>query len=174
MRKILCSALFGLVVATAGQALGADVTVSRSPATAPVLGTVIRGASATTYSISTDGVVTRIAGDAIRLSNASVDAPTITLSCSFSVECIARPIRVTIRPSGNVGNATIVKLRRGAVSGYGYNVGTVSDGQTLTFDLPVLGLFRQATFDLGMDVQLAAGAQARVHTFSYTVTAEFR
>lgn len=171
MRKILCSALLGLAIA--GQAQADDVTVSRTPASAPVLGTVIRGASATTYSISTNGVVTRTAGDAIRLSNASVDTPTITLSCGWVARCLSRPVRVTIRPGGNAGDASIVKLRRGSVSGYGYSISAVSEGQTLVFDLPVIGPFRQVTFDLGMDVKLEAGAQARVHTFSYTVTADF-
>lgn len=174
MRKIFPGLVCALVAASAGAACAQEITVIRTPASAPALGTIIRGSTATTYSISTSGVVTRAAGNAIRLSNASVTTPTIVLTCGWTSECRNRKVRVTIAPSGNSGNATIVKLRRGSVSGYSTTIPSVSEGATLTFDLPAMEPTRLVSFPIGMDVQLAAGATARIHTFSYTVTAEYR
>lgn len=176
MKKILLGIVGALAVAITGPAWAHDddITVTRSAANAPVLGTVIRGSSASTYSISVSGLVTRLLGNAIRLSNASVTAPTITLSCGWTYDCRYRTVRVTIAPAGGSGSATIVKLRRGSVSGYAVPVSSVSEGRTLTFDLPPIGPYRQVSFPVGMDVQLAAGAGAGVHTFSYTVTADYR
>lgn len=174
MSKKRLAAVCAVAALTAGTARASDITVNRTPASAPLLGTVIRGSSATTYSISTSGAVTRTSGNAIRLSNASVTAPTITLSCGWTFDCSVRTVRVTIAPAGNAGDASIVTLRRGSVSGYLIPILSVSEGQTLTFDLPPMGPLRQVSFPIGMDVQLAAGAAARVHTFSYTVTAEYR
>lgn len=178
MKKILLGLVCAVAAGVAGTASAtdwdSDITVTRSSGTAPQLGTVIRGSSASTYSISVSGLVARILGNAIRLSNASVAAPTITLDCGWTYDCAYRSIRVTIVPAGGSGSATIVKLRRGSVSGYGTSVGSVSEGRTLTFDLPPVGPLRQVSFPIGMDVQLAAGAGAGVHTFSYTVTAEYR
>ena len=50
----------------------AQLAVSRSPAAAPALGNTIRGGSATTFQITSDGVVTRASGNAIRISSSSV------------------------------------------------------------------------------------------------------
>lgn len=175
MRKRLLAAVCALAPLTSGVAHAAtDLVVSRTPASAPILGTVIRGSSATTYSVSTSGAVTRTSGNAIRLSNASVTAPTISITCGFTFDCVLRTVRVTITPAGSSGDADIVKFRRGTVSGASGSVASVSENQTLVFDLPAIGVLRTVSFPIGMDVLLDAGAGARVHTFSYTVTAEYR
>lgn len=155
----------------------AQLQVSRSPATAPTLGTTIRGTSTTTFTVSTAGTVTRTSGDAIRLTSSSVTTPTITISCgllNISGLCAVRYVRVTITPVNGSGPAQITRLRVGSLSGATYRTGaTPTEGGTVAFDLNPLGLFGTATFKLGMDVQLAAGAVSGVHTYDYLVTVQF-
>lgn len=174
MNKKLLAATLALATLAVVPAEAADITVTRSVASAPVLGRVVRGSAATTYSISTSGLVTRTAGNAIRLSNAAVTVPVITISCSRSHDCSYRSIRIIIAPSGKWGDAEIVKLRRGTVSGLASSVSPVSEGSILVFDLPALGSSRQASFPIGMDVRLDANADGGVHLFSYTVVADYR
>ncbi|WP_461344311.1 hypothetical protein [Brevundimonas sp. GN22] len=153
----------------------AQLSVSRSPAEAPTLGRTIRGQSTTIFSVSTSGVVTRVSGDSIRLSTSSVRTPTITVSCGFnslSSLCALRPIRVTITPAGGQGPATITRLRVANLRGATYRSGSPAEGATVSFDLDPLGLFRDATFDLGMDVRLNGAAPGGEHPFDYLVTAQ--
>lgn len=151
----------------------AQAQVSHTPATAPALGTTIRGTSATTFSVSTSGVVTRTSGNAIRLSSASVTAPTISLNCgllNLAGLCALRYVRVTITPV--VGStASISKFRVGSLSGATYRSGSApAEAASLTFDLNPLGLLGTATFVLGMDMTLAANAATGNYTFDYVVT----
>jgi len=151
----------------------ARAQVSHTPATAPVLGTTIRGSSATTFSIATSGAVTRTSGNAIRLSSASVTAPTISLNCgllNLAGLCALRYIRVTITPV--VGSqASITKFRVGSLSGATYRSGSApAEASSLTFDLNPLGLLGTASFVLGMDMTLAANAPSGPYTFDYVVT----
>lgn len=174
MRRIaaLCA---GALLMAAGPAF-AQATVTRSPATAPTLGTTIRGSSATTFSISTAGVVTRASGNAIRLSTGSVTTPTLTINCGLlnvSGLCAVRYIRVTITPVTGSGPAAITRLRVGSLSGATYRTGGApAEAATLSFDLNPLGLLSTATIKLGMDVQLAANAASGNQTFDYLVTVQ--
>ena len=151
--------------------------ITRSPATAPTLGTTVRGSSATTFSITTGGSVTRTSGNAIRLSTSSVTAPTITVSCgllNLSSLCALRYVRITITPVTGAGPASISRLRVGSLSGASYRSGSApAEGASITFDINPLGLFGSATFTLGMDVLLAAGAASGNTTFTYNVLVDF-
>lgn len=153
----------------------ADASVTRSPATAPTLGTTIRGTSATTFSISTAGVVTRTSGNAIRLSSGSVTTPTLSINCgllNLSGLCAIRYVRVTITPV-NGGGASISRLRVGSLSGATYRTGSPpADAASLTFDLDPIGLLSTATLRLGMDVVLAANAASGSYAFDYIVTVQ--
>jgi hypothetical protein len=171
--RLIC--LLALIGIGAPGLAHADATVTRSPATAPTLGTTIRGTSATTFSISTSGVVTRTSGDAIRLTSGSVTTPTLSVNCgllNLSGLCALRYVRVTITPVGG-GSATITRLRVGSLSGATYRSGGApAEGPTLTFDLNPLGLLSTATFRLGMDVTLAANAPTGPLAFDYVVSVE--
>lgn len=175
MRRLIATFCAGLMFA-AGSAW-ANPTVTRSPAAAPTLGTVIRGSSATTFSITGAGVVSRASGNAIRLSSSSVTTPTITIQCgllNLISLCALRYIRVTITPVTGSGPASITRLRVASMSGGAYRTGSApSEASSLTFDINPLGLFTTASFKLGMDVQLAANAASGVQTFDYLVTVQF-
>lgn len=163
-----------LAMAHPGVAL-AQLAISRSPATAPALGTTIQGSSATTFQITTDGAVTRTSGNAIRLSSASVTAPTITITCnSFASACYQRYVRVTITPVTGSGPATISRLRVGSLSGSNYRTGSApAEAASLQFDLNPLGWYGSASFRLGMNVLLAANASSGLDTYDYLVTIQF-
>lgn len=163
-------------VLLAGTPALAQLQVTRSSATAPALGTTIRGSTTTTFTISTTGAVSRASGNAIRLSNASVTTPTVTISCgllNLNSLCALRYVRVTITPSGGSGVAHISRFRIGSLSGASYRSSAPVDASSLVFDLNPLGLFGTATFKLGMDVELNAGAASGSQTFDYLVHVEF-
>lgn len=168
------AAAFVLAMVQAGAAQ-AQLAVSRSPATAPALGSTIRGSSATTFQITSDGVVTRASGNAIRISSASVTTPTITMTCnSFASACYQRYVRVTITPVTGSGPAEISRLRVGSLSGTSYRSGSApTEAASLQFDLNPLGWYGSATFKLGMNVLLAANAASGLDTYDYLVTIQF-
>jgi hypothetical protein len=168
----LALSVCALVMATPA---AAQLSVSRSPTgTAPVIGTVVRGSAATTFSISTSGVITRTAGNAIRLSTASVTAPTISIACGFTLfTCQTRDVRVVITASGASDDGSINRFRMGALTGGSYRNSAPGEGASLTFDLRPIGSGRTVSFPLGMDVLLTAGADSGTDTFTYTVTATF-
>ncbi|WP_122464521.1 MULTISPECIES: hypothetical protein [Brevundimonas] len=174
---IIAALVAGLALLSVASASAAQApTVSRSPATSPQLGRVIAGATTTTFSISTAGAVTRTSGDAIRLTNTSVTAPTVTISCgllNLNSVCALRNIRVTVTATGATGETRIVRLRAGTLTGSTYRAGGVREGTTLTFDINPIGILGSASFPLGMDVQVDAGAQPGADSFTYTVTAQF-
>lgn len=151
----------------------AQVSLSHSPSTSPTLGSTIRGASATTFSISTSGSVTRLSGDAIRVSNSSVTTPTITIYCGLLNLCNLRSMRVTITPVPGHGAPEITKLRVGSLSGTTYASGSApAEGASLVFDLAPIGLKSSASFRLGMDVILPANSPSGGQTFGYVVTVQ--
>jgi hypothetical protein len=178
MKRILASLALAVAFSLAAVApAAAQLTVQRSPAQAPTLGTTIRGSSPTVFSISPTGGVSRISGDAIRLTNASVRTPTITVSCGpnpFDSACAIRYIRVIITPAPGRGPASITRLRVGPLQGSRYTSGsTPAEGSTLDFVISPLGLFRDASFELGMDVRLAGGAPGGEHVFDYVVQVQY-
>ena len=150
--------------------------ISLSPQAGPALGTTIRGSTATTFSISTSGVVSRTSGDAIRLSNGMVSAPTVSFNCgllNLAELCLLRPVRVTISPASAGGTATISRLSISNLSGTTYRSGSApAEAAVLVFDLNPL-LLSTVSFRLGMDVVLEAGAQTGHATYAYTVTVSF-
>lgn len=163
-----CSSLIAMPAA-------AQLAVYRSPVEAPTLGRTIPGQSPTVFSVSIDGAVHRVSGDAIRLSTASVRTPTITVTCGPNILvslCGLRHVRVTITPVGGQGPATITRLRVGNLRGTLYRYGAPSEGASVSFDLEPLGLFRDATFNLGMDVRLSGAARGGEHFFDYLVTVQ--
>jgi len=171
--------LSGLMAAVAVGLPGAahaQLAVTHSPATAPVMGTAIRGTSATTFSISGGGAVTRTSGDAIRLTSGGVTPPSISISCgllNLSSLCALRQVRVTIQPA-STGVASISKFRVSGLSGATYKTGSPpAEASSITFDLNPLGLFGTAQFTMAMDVLVAANAGSGAKTFDYTVTATF-
>lgn len=174
MRACLSLMMFGTMLLLASPA-AAQLSISRSPSgTSPVIGTVVRGSAATTFSISTAGVVTRTSGNAIRLSTTSLTPPTITIHCGLTlVSCLVRDVRVVITASGASDDGSITRFRIGSLSGGTYRTGAPAEGANLTFDLRPIGAGRSVTFPLGMDVLLTAGADSGTDTFTYTVTATF-
>lgn len=174
MRACLSLMMFGVMFLTASPA-AAQLSISRSPSgTAPVIGTVVRGSAATTFSISTAGVVTRTSGNAIRLSTASLTPPTISISCGLTLlTCQMRDVRVVITATGASDDGSISRFRIGSLTGGSYRGSAPAEGASLTFDLRPIGSGRSVTFPLGMDVLLTAGADSGTDTFTYTVTATF-
>jgi hypothetical protein len=173
------------VLVAIGLAMAA-FALARSPAQAqmislspsgPALGSTIRGSAATTFSISTSGVVTRSSGDAIRMSNTAVSTPTVSFNCgllNLGQLCALRSVRVTIAPASAGAPASISRFRIASLSGTTYVSGSPpSEGATLVFDLNPLGLLSTVTFKLGMDILLTANAASGPATFSYTVTVVF-
>ena len=162
---------------SASSVAAADLQITQSPATAPILGRTVRGTAVTTFSVSTAGAVTRKSGDAIRLSGSSVTPPTVTIGCgllNLSGLCALRYVRVTITPVTGVSPARITRLRIGPLSGgASYRTTAPSEGGSLTFDLNPLGLLSTATFSLGMDVELGANAASGAYTYDYIVTVQF-
>lgn len=151
--------------------------ITLAPANGPALGTTIRGGSATTFSISAAGVVTRTSGDAIRLSNQAVTAPTVGFNCgllNLAHLCLARPVRVTIAPVVSAGPASIQRFRISNLRGTRFRLGSApAESSVLVFDLDPLGLLGDISFRLGMDVLLAAGSASGNWTYAYTVSIEF-
>lgn len=151
--------------------------ISYTPASGPALGATLRGGLATTFSVSTAGVVTRTAGDAIRLSNAAVTAPTVNFNCgllNLGHLCLARPVRVTIAPAAGSGPASITRFRISNLRGTTYRLGSApSDAGVLIFELDPLGLLGGVSFRLGMDVVLAGGSASGNWSYGYTVSVEF-
>lgn len=175
MIRLVPALVVSVLVLAAASPAAAQLSVSRSPGgTAPAIGAVVRGSAATTFSISTSGAVTRTAGNAIRLSTASVTPPTITIACGFTLlTCQLRDVRVVITASGASDDGSISRFRMGALSGGSYRNNAPGEGASLTFDLRPIGSGRSVSFPLGMDVLLAAGADSGTDTFTYTVTASF-
>jgi hypothetical protein len=150
--------------------------VTLSPQAGPSLGTTIRGSSATTFSISTTGMVSRSSGDAIRMTSAMVTPPTVTFNCgllNLNELCLLRPVRVTISPASAGGTATLSRFRIGSLSGTTYRTGSApAEAPVLVFELNPL-LLSTVSFKLGMDVLVAANAPTGVAAYAYTVTVEF-
>ncbi|GAA0646368.1 hypothetical protein [Brevundimonas lenta] len=168
--------LFALVLATLAPAVAhAQIAVSRTAGLAPVLGVTIRGASATTFSVSTSGAVTRTSGDAIRLTTGSVRAPTISVSCGAKPntdDCRNSHIRIYIVATSNSGPASITRFRVSSITNGSFDTGSPpAEGSILAFDINPLGT-KTATFNLGMDVRIVAGATPGPDTFDYYVVAQ--
>lgn len=168
MRSLLALGLALLCLAATPAA--AQFSISRSPVTSPVLGVVMNGSTATTFSVSTAGVVSRLSGDAIRVSSSSVTPPTITLNCEQSCNS-SREFRITVTATGASGDSRIARFRIGALTGARYQSTAPAEAASLTFDIKVEDRRVPMSFILGMDILLAAAANSGTQAFSFTVTA---
>ena len=169
-------ALAGSVVAVLwAQPGAAQIRVSASPAVAPDLGRVVMGSSTTTFRVSVQGGVSRVSGNAVRLSNAGITTPTISIDCvllNLTNLCALRYMQVAVQAVGGSGAASLETLRVGSLRGASFRDGQPSEGSTVTFVLNPVGL-GTTTFKLGMDVRLASGTTSGPLTFNYIVTASF-
>lgn len=169
------SLLLAAVLASLASHASAQIAVSRSPTSAPILGRVVSGSATTVFVVGANGNVTRTSGNAIRIDGASVTPPTIRITCaSTNTNCRSRDVRVVVEATGASDDASISRFRIGTLSGAAYRTSAPADASVLQFDLRPLGSLGAATFPLGMDITLAAGADAAADTFNYTVTATFR
>lgn len=173
----LATAAAVCALATSASPAAAQLQVTASPAIAPNLGTMVRGSSATTFTVTTGGSVSRTSGDGIRITSGGATAPRVTISCgllNLSGLCALRQVRVTVQPVTNA-NAQITKFYVGSIAGNllmatGANP---TPAASLTFDLKPLGLLGTGSFTLGMDVWTAAGLASGNYHFDYVVTATF-
>jgi hypothetical protein len=153
----------------------AEVTVTLPVATTPALGEIVAGTVPTVFRIGVDGSVTRISGDAVRLSRAPVTPPTMRLTCgllNLASLCLVRNIRITMAPQASGTLASVTLFRIGAVSGSSFNGGPPADASTMNFQLNPMGLGSVVTIQFGMDITVAAG-QRGAAVARYTVNADF-
>jgi hypothetical protein len=167
IRSLLALGLALLCLAATPAA--AQISILRSPVTSPVIGIVMNGSTATTFSVSTAGVVSRVSGDAIRVSSSSVTPPTITLNCLSS--CKNDEYRITVTATGASGDSRITRFRIGTLRGGRYRSAVPAEAASLTFDVRIEDRGTPLTFILGMDILLAAAANSGTQTFTFTVTA---
>lgn len=175
-RTSLLAAAAAACAIVAPTAAAAQIQISTT-SNAPALGSMVRGSSATTFTVSNGGTVTRASGDGIRVHSTSVTAPTVTISCgllNLSGLCALRQIRVTVQPVTS-STSQITKFTVGGVQGnILWATGSAPvPGSSLTFDLKPLGLLGTGSFTLGMDVWTAAGLASGNYHFDYVVTATF-
>lgn len=143
--------------------------------TTPALGEIVAGTMPTVFRIGVDGSVTRISGDAVRLSNAPVTPPTMRLTCGLlklASLCLVRNIRITMAPQASGTIASVTLFRIGAVAGTTFNGGAPADASTMSFQLNPMGLGNVVTIQFGMDITVAAGQRGAAVT-RYTVNADF-
>jgi hypothetical protein len=153
----------------------AEVTVTLPVATTPALGEIVAGTMPTVFRIGVDGSVTRISGDAVRLSNAPVTPPTMRLTCgllNLANLCLVRNIRITMAPQASGTIASLTLFHIGAVAGTTFNGGAPADASTMNFQLNPMGLGNVVTIQFGMDITVAAGQRGATVT-RYTVNADF-
>jgi hypothetical protein len=152
----------------------AEVTVTLPASTTPALGEIVAGTMPTVFRIGVDGTVTRISGDAVRLSNAPVTPPTMRLTCgllNLANLCLLRNIRITMAPQASGTLAAVTMFRIGAVSGTTFSGGAPVDASTMNFQLNPMGL-GVVTIQFGMDITVAPG-QRGTTTTRYIVNADF-
>lgn len=154
----------------------AQLQISHSPSTAPDLGRMVRGSGATSFTISTNGAVTRTSGDGIRVDSGSATPPTITISCGFlnlSNLCALRRVRVTVQPIPN-SDAQITRFTVNSLTGnLLWATQAPQPASSLTFDMLPLGLLGTGSFTLGMDVWTSGALAGGQYSFGYSVTVAF-
>ena len=175
--SLLLTAAAAVCAIAAPSRAAAQIQISHSPSLAPNLGTMVRGSTATTFTVAANGSVTQTSGNGIRITSGGATSPTVTISCgllNLSGLCALRQIRVTIQPAVS-SSAQITKFYISSITG---NVlmatgALPAPASSITFDLKPLGLLGTGTFTLGMDVFTAAGLSSGTYNFDYTVTAAF-
>lgn len=153
----------------------AEVTVTLPAPTTPALAEIVAGTLPTVFRIGVDGSVTRISGDAVRLSNAPVTPPTMRLTCgllNLASLCLVRNIRITMAPQVSGTLAAVTMFRVGAVSGTTFSGGPPAAASTMNFQLNPMGLGNVVVIQFGMDITVAPGQRGATVT-RYSVTADF-
>ncbi|SFI99551.1 hypothetical protein SAMN03159338_0515 [Sphingomonas sp. NFR04] len=151
-----------------------EVTVNLPAPTTPALGEIVAGTVPTVFRIGVDGSVTRISGDAVRLSNAPVTPPTMRLTCgllNLANLCVVRNIRITMTPQSSGTVASVTMFHIGAISGTSFVGGAPADASTMNFQLTPMGL-GVVTIQFGVDITVAPGQRGATVT-RYTVNADF-
>ncbi len=167
----LAPSLLGLAATPAA----AEVTVTLPAATTPALGEIVAGTMPTVFRIGMDGSVTRISGDAVRLSAAPVTPPTMRLTCgllNLASLCLVRNIRITMAPQASGTIASLTMFHIGSVAGTTFSGGAPADASTMNFQLNPMGLGNVVVIQFGMDITVAAGQRGATVT-RYTVNADF-
>jgi len=149
----------------------AQLAVTLPNGTTPQLGEIIAGTIPTTFYISPTGVVTRLSGDAIRLSNAPVAPPTIRITCGLlnvNSLCLTRYVRITVVPQLIGPKANIVLFRAGTLTGATFFNGPPPEASTLNIVLNPMGI-GTTTLTFGMTVMVQPG-QTGAFPFGYGVS----
>lgn len=174
-----CSRRFGGLAASmlclGAVPAAAEVTVILPAPTTPALGEIVAGTVPTVFRIGVDGSVTRIFGDAVRLSKAPVTPPTMRLTCgllNLANLCLIRNIRITMAPQASGTLAAVTMFRIGTVTGTTFSGGPPADASTMNFQLNPMGLGNIVTIQFGMDITVAPGQRGSAQT-RYTVNADF-
>jgi len=173
--KVTGGALAASLLCLATAPAAAEVTVTLAAPTTPALGEIVAGTMPTVFRIGVDGSVTRISGDAVRLSNAPVTPPTMRLTCgllNLANLCLIRNIRITMAPQASGTLASVTMFHIGAISGSTFSGGTPPDASTMNFQLNPVGLGNVVTIQFGMDITVAAGQRGAAAT-RYTVNTDF-
>jgi hypothetical protein len=177
--KVRARILLGLVAAAIPVAVIAQTfttTVAISPTAAPTLGRVVGGTSVSTFSVdASSGTVTRLSGNAVRLTSGSVTTPTITVVCKTNC-ANSRVVNVTITAGAVTGRTSITNFTYSNFSSS--HSGTTTSGSTtgspLTFAIQFPtgngGTDKSATFKLGMTTSVATTGARGDGAFAYTVS----
>jgi hypothetical protein len=167
---LLLLAIGGVPALLAGAqvALTTDVV----PATdAPGLGRVVRGTSASVFTINAStGAVTRTSGNAARITSSTPVTPTVTIRCTNAgTNCTAggRRYTVTVQAGSAAGaGASVTNLTITTPSGATVVGGPTYASGTLTF---VVSGFSTLSIRIGMSLQVPASGSTGVGTVPFTV-----
>ena len=152
----------------------AQISVVFQTGVAPQLGEIIAGTVPTTFRIAPSGQVTRVSGDAIRLSTAPVAVPRMMISCralNLSNLCLIRYVRITIVPQTQHAASRITMFYPGQLAGASFRNGPPPAGSSLDFQLNPMGV-GDTTLSLAMDVVVEPGYTGPA-TFAYNVGVAF-
>lgn len=171
-RALVCTCVAGLAALTLASPAAAQISIGNSPASAPALGRVARGTTATVFVINpSTGAVTRVSGNAARVTTGTVTSPTITVTCGIGGNCKSRNIRVRVT-AGASSDATIVSFAVSNLTGSTYVTGSPpNEAASLDFQITTPGGNASATFKLGLRVQVAASA-AGLYNLPWTVVVD--
>jgi len=112
--------------------------------------------------------VTRVSGNAARITTGAVTSPTITVTCGNAGQCKSNNIRVRVT-AGATSGVTIVSFTVSSLTGTTYNSGSPpAEASSLDFQLRSPGGNSSATFRLGMRLNVSVAAAGAV-TLPWTV-----
>lgn len=172
MERTLAAAGALLVVSTAQAA--AQITVATSPTSnAPAIGRVADATTDTVFLVNAaTGAVTRVSGNAVRLTTAATTSPTITIGCGNFAVCNTADVRVRITAGTAVGGrASIASFSVANLTDTTYNSGAApAEAASLDFQLNPIGANDTDTFKLGLRIRAPTAGATGATTLPYTVT----